>query len=166
MLHNLEKFTRRYFAFSVEELFSIANLFEPVSIDKKDILIKTGPLDAAIYFLDNGILKSYIEKNKKQYDTKFYFGPVFFSDSAGIRKLESARSFVTVKEQEVFIAKFEDVVALNEKSENHKRFFEMIFEHNDLFNSHESLQPKYSRVKLQIKLCQIIYEYFYQDSQS
>ncbi|MEM0578057.1 hypothetical protein [Flavobacterium polysaccharolyticum] len=135
MLHSLEQFTRKYVEFNSTELFTLASLFTSISFNENDIVIKKNQQVSYIYFLDSGVLKSYIENNNNIYNIKFYFNPIFFSDiDALLKRKESTRNFVTVKESNVFMANFEDIIRLNEKSEKHKCFFEMIFEDDYMFN--------------------------------
>ena len=136
MLHSLEQFTKKYVEFNATELFTLASLFKPILFNENDFVIKKSQHISNIYFLDNGVLKSYIENNNRMYHVKFYFSPIFFSDlNAVIYRKETTRNFVTVKKSNVFIANFEDIIKLNEKSEKHKRFFKMIFEDDYMFNS-------------------------------
>jgi len=65
MLYNLEKVTKKYVIFTAEELFSLAKLFQPLSILDSNLIMEKGKLVSTIYFLDNGVLKSYIENNKE-----------------------------------------------------------------------------------------------------
>jgi hypothetical protein len=135
MLHNLEQFTRKYIEFNSDELFTLASLFKPISSNKNDFVIKKSQSVSNIYFLDSGVLKSYLENNNRMYNIKFYFNPIFFSDlNAIINKKGSTINFVTVKNSNIFIADFEDIIKLNEKSEKHKLFFKMIFEDDYMFN--------------------------------
>jgi hypothetical protein len=114
----------------------LASLFKPISFNENDFVIKKSEPVSNIYFLDSGVLKSYIENNNKMFSVKFYFSPIFFSDlNAVINRKETTRNFVTVKKANIFMANFEDIIRLNEKSEKHKRFFKMIFEDDYMFNS-------------------------------
>lgn len=136
MLHSLEQFTKKYVEFNATELFTLASLFKPISLNENDFVIKKNQDISNIYFLDKGVIKSYIENHNKMYNVKFYFNPIFFSDfNAIINKNKSTRIFVTVKKSNVFMANFEDIIKLNAKSEKHKRFFKMIFEDDYMFNS-------------------------------
>ena len=135
MLHSLEQFTRKYIAFNTAELFTLASLFESISLNENDFVIQKSQYVSSIYFLDSGVLKSYLENNNKVYNVKFYFGPIFFSDlHALINKTESTRNFVTVKKSNVFMANFEHIVHLTEKSERHNCFFKMIFNDDYMFD--------------------------------
>jgi len=134
MLHSLEQFTKKYVEFTSAELFLLASLFKPISFNENDIVINKSEPVTNIYFLDNGVIKSFIENNNRIYNVKFYFNPIFFSDlNAIINKKESTRNFVTVKKTSVFIANFETIMKLNAKSKNHKLFFKMIFEDDYMF---------------------------------
>ncbi|MCA6422467.1 MAG: cyclic nucleotide-binding domain-containing protein [Flavobacterium sp.] len=136
MLHSLEQFTKKYVEFNASELFTLASLFKPVSFNENDFIIKKSQRVSNIYFLDSGVVKSYIEKNNRMYNVKFHFKPILFSDlNAIINKKKSTRTFVTVKKSNVFMANFDDILKLNENSEKHKRFFEMIFEDDYVVNS-------------------------------
>jgi len=136
MLHNLEKFTSKYVSFTTEEIFELASIFKPLLVQENDFVIKKGQNVSNIYFLDNGVLNSYIENNNRMFNVKFYFSPIFFSDLNAIKnQTQSSRNFVTVKKSNVFIANFEDIIKLNAKSEKHKLFFKMIFEDDYMFNS-------------------------------
>ncbi|MCZ8091125.1 MAG: hypothetical protein O9282_13080 [Flavobacterium sp.] len=136
MLHSLEKFTKKYVVFNAVELFTLASLFKPISFNENDFVIKKSEPVSNIYFLDSGVLKSYIENNNKMFSVKFYFSPIFFSDlNAVINRKETTRNFVTVKKANIFMANFEDIIRLNENSEKHKRFFKMIFGDDYMFNS-------------------------------
>lgn len=136
MLHSLEIFTKKYVEFNTTELFTLASLFKPISFNEDNFVIKKSEHVSSIYFLDSGVIKSYHENNNKVYNVKFYYSPIFFSDlKAIINRRESTRTFVTVKNSYVFMANFEDIIKLNEKSEKHKRFFKMIFEDDYMFNS-------------------------------
>jgi signal-transduction protein with cAMP-binding, CBS, and nucleotidyltransferase domain len=136
MLHSLEQFTRKYVAFNATELFTLAHLFQPLSFNENDYVIKKSQSISNIYFLDSGVLKSYSENNDSIHQLKFYFNPIFFSDlTAIINKNGSTKNVVTVKKSNVFMANFEDILQLNEKSEKHKLFFAMIFEDDYMFNS-------------------------------
>jgi signal-transduction protein with cAMP-binding, CBS, and nucleotidyltransferase domain len=128
MLHSLEQFTRKYVDFTTAELFTLASLFKSISLNENDFVIQKSQQVSHIYFLDSGVLKSYHDNNNKVYNVKFYFGPIFFSDlHALINKTNTTRNFVTVKKSRVFIANFEDILNLAEKSERHNSFFKMIF---------------------------------------
>lgn len=136
MLHSLEQFTKKYIEFNASELFTLASLFKPLSFNEDDFVIKKNQHVSNIYFLDSGVVKSYIEKNDRMHNVKFHFKPILFSDlNAIINKKKSTRTFVTVKKSNVFMANFDDILKLNENSEKHKRFFEMIFEDDYVFNS-------------------------------
>lgn len=135
MLHNLEQFTRKYVEFTTEELFTLAHLFEPLTFNENEFVIAKNQDIVNLYFLDNGVLKSYIENNNRMYHVKFYFSPIFFSDlNAVMKRKETNRNFVTVKKSDVFIAKLEDIKKLNAKSEKHNLFFKMIFKDDYMFN--------------------------------
>lgn len=136
MLYNLEQFTREYMAFNAAELFTLARLFKPISFDENDFVIEKSQNVSNIYFLDRGVLKSYIENNGRMYDVKFYFNPIFFSDLNGlINRKELIKKIVIVKKSNLFVANFEDIKKLNEKSEKHKLFFKMILEEDYMFDS-------------------------------
>lgn len=139
MLHNLERFTRKYVLFNSEELFKMVKLFQPLSIEESNFVIQGNQSVSHIYFLDNGEIKSYIENKGKQHKVKFYFAPVFFSDVNAIKKGSRAKAnFVTIKESSIFYAKFSDISKLTAKSTKHKSFFEMIFEDNYMFDANIS----------------------------
>lgn len=136
MLHSLEQFTRKYVDFNSAELFELASLFKPMSFNENEFIIKKSQYVSYIYFLDSGVLKSYIENNNKMFNVKFYFSPIFFSDlHAIVKRNQSTKNFVSVKKSNVFMANFDDIVKLNTKSEKHQRFFKMIFEDDYMFNS-------------------------------
>jgi hypothetical protein len=136
MLHNLEKFTSKYISFTTEEIFVLASIFKPLSVKENDFIIEKGDFVSNVYFLDNGVLKSYIENNNKIYKVKFYFSPIFFSDLHALNnKKESIINFIIVKNSNIFMANFQDIMKLNEKSIKYKDFFNMIFEDQYLFNS-------------------------------
>lgn len=135
MLYNLEKFSSDYLKFTTEELFLLASLFEPAIYQEDNFIIKKGQLISDIYFLNNGVLKSYRECHKEEIKIKFYFGPVFFSDLNALHtKTETTRNFVAFRESEVFIAKFEAIKNLNQKSKKHNTFFKMLYRDSYLFD--------------------------------
>jgi CRP-like cAMP-binding protein len=135
MLYSLEEFTRKYVNFSSAELIALASLFKPMNLKQDDMVIKKGEIVTSIYFLDNGILKSYLDKNGRCCNVKFYFKPIFFSDLDAIcNGKETSKCFVTIRKANVFIAYFEDVIKLSAKSEKHKLFFRMIFEDHYMFD--------------------------------
>lgn len=135
MLHSLEQFTKKYVEFNFTELFTLASLFKPVSFNENELIIKKSQRVSNIYFLDSGVLKSYIENNNRMYNVKFYFSPIFFSDlNAIINKKGTNRNFTSVKKSNIFMASFEDIKKLNTISEKHKHFFKMIFEDDYMFN--------------------------------
>ena len=136
MLHNLEKFTSKYISFTTEEIFVLASIFKPFSVKENDFIIKNGDFVSNVYFLDNGVLKSYIENNNKICKVKFYFSPIFFSDLHALNnKKESIINFIIVKNSNIFTTNFQDIMKLCESSEKYEKFFKMIFEDDYMFNS-------------------------------
>lgn len=134
MLHNLEKFTRDYIVFSTEELFMLANLFQPLAIKEDRFIIKQGELVSNIYFLNNGIIKTFTAFDDKELETKFYFKPIFFSDiNAILTNTTSQSTCIATLEATVFFANFEAIKKLAKKSEKHTTFFKMIFKEHYLF---------------------------------
>lgn len=134
MLHNLEKFTKDYLVFSTEELFLLANLFKPLTVDENKFIISKGQIISDIYFLNNGLLKSFTRQNNKR-NMKFYHGPVFFSDLTAIQKNDpSKRNFLPSNVTDIFIAKFDEIKNLRVKSKKHDNFFKIIFKDQYLFD--------------------------------
>lgn len=134
MLYSLEEFSRKYVNFTAAELIALASLFKPMKLKQDEMVIKRSEIVTSIYFLDYGVLKSYLDKNGRCCNVKFYFKPIFFSDLDAIcNGKETRRCFVPVRKASVFRACFEDVVQLSAKSEKHKLFFKMIFDDHYMF---------------------------------
>ncbi|MFY8186423.1 MAG: hypothetical protein ACOVLC_00545 [Flavobacterium sp.] len=66
MLYNLEQFTIKYVYFTTEEIFLLADIFKPHTYQENDFVIKKGQYISNIYFLNYGVLKSYIQGNERE----------------------------------------------------------------------------------------------------
>ncbi|MFY7742573.1 MAG: hypothetical protein ACOVQR_08000 [Flavobacterium sp.] len=137
MLYSLVQFTKNYVDYNTSELVELASLFKPISLNKNEVvLINKEPL-SDIFFLEQGVLKSYLENDEKIYFEKFYFNPIFFSDlNALVNKKKSQINFVAIKNSDLFKANFEDIINLTESSKKHNLFFKKIFEDDYMFNKY------------------------------
>lgn len=135
MLFNLQKFCHDYIQFNSNELFEIANLFKPKSIKKEELIYSEGQIINEIYFLNNGIVKSFRNHKNKQIEDKFFFNATFISDLNSIQsQKETKKSLIAITNVEIYVADFEDINLLMQKSEKHKQFFSTLFKDRYLFN--------------------------------
>lgn len=141
MLYNLKKIASDYVNFTTDELFLIASLFKSLPTNKEKYIIEKGQFISDIYFLNSGILRSYIQNDTKEENVKFYFGPLFFSDLESIvSKSKTLRNFITVNESDIYVAKFEEIKILNFTSKKHQYFFNKIFKNQYLFHYENKIE--------------------------
>ncbi len=78
-MHNFLEILRRQFPISNKDWEAFYNCLEVRTFSKKDIILQSGKVENYLYFIENGIIRIFAERNEKEITTAFGFRKSFFS---------------------------------------------------------------------------------------
>ena len=134
MTGNLRFFLSRFANLSDEELEAFAAIFTPISIKKLDHLFLENDMVSHIYYINDGIMRGYFNKENTEITTNFYFGPTIMTDLIAVRSNKpSQMNVLALKHSNCMVAKFSDLDNLIDKYPNIESFFFKFLEHLYLF---------------------------------
>ncbi|MCA6422468.1 MAG: Crp/Fnr family transcriptional regulator [Flavobacterium sp.] len=134
MTDNLRFFLSRFAKLTEEELDAFVAIFTPISINKLDHLFLENDLVAHIYFINDGIMRGYYNKENTEITTNFFFGPTLITDLIAVRGNSPTQMNVqALKHSNCMVAKFSDLDILIDKYSNIESIFFKFLEHLYLF---------------------------------
>ena len=134
MTNNLRFFLSRFVNLSEEELEAFTAIFTPLSIKKFDHLFLEGEMVSYLYYIDDGIMRGYYNKENTEITTNFYFGPSMLTDLISVRSKEPTKMNVqALKYSNCMVAKFSDLDDLVDRYPNIESIFFKFLEHLYLF---------------------------------
>lgn len=134
MTDNLRFFLSRFAKLSEEELEAFVAIFTPFSIKKLDHLFLENDMVSQIYFINDGIMRSYYNKANTEITTEFYFGPTIMTDLLAVRSNQPTQMNVqALKHSTCMVAKFSDLDNLIDKYPIIETVFFKFLEHLYLF---------------------------------
>ena len=134
MIDNLSFFLSRFAKLSEEELEAFIAIFTPISIKKLDHLFLENDMISHIYYINDGIMRGYYNKENTEITTNFYFGPTMMTDFVAVRSnLPTQMNVQALKNCNCMVAKFSDLDNLIDKYPNIESVFFKFLEHLYLF---------------------------------
>lgn len=134
MTDNLRFFLSRFANLSEEELEAFVAIFTPISIKKLDHLFIENSMVSHIYYINDGIMRGYFNKENAEITTNFYFGPTIMTDLIAVRSKKPTQMNVqALKHSNCMVAKFSDLDNLIDKYTNIETVFFKFLEHLYLF---------------------------------
>jgi CRP-like cAMP-binding protein len=134
MTDNLRFFLSRFAKLSEEELEAFVSIFTPISIKKLDHLFLENDIVSHIYYINNGIMRGYYNKENTEITTNFYFGPTIMTDLIAVRGNKPTQMNVqALKHTNCMVARFSDLDDLIDKYPNIESIFFKFLEHLYLF---------------------------------
>ena len=125
MTNNLSIFLSRFANLSNEELDAFVSIFKPISINKYDHLFLENEMLTKIYYIDDGMLRGYYNKQNVEITTHFYFGPTILTDLIAVREKSPTKLNVqALKQSNCMVAEFSDLDLL---IDNYKNIEEVFF---------------------------------------
>lgn len=134
MIDNLRFFLSRFAKLSEQELEAFFAIFTPISIKKLDHLFLENDMISHIYYINDGIMRGYYNKENTEITTNFYFGPTMMTDFVAVRSnLPTQMNVQALKNCNCMVAKFSDLDSLIDKYPNIESVFFKFLEHLYLF---------------------------------
>nr|WP_315176130.1 Crp/Fnr family transcriptional regulator [uncultured Flavobacterium sp.] len=134
MIDNLSFFLSRFAKLSEQELEAFIAIFTPISIKKLDHLFLENDMISHIYYINDGIMRGYYNKENTEITTNFYFGPTMMTDFVAVRSnLPTQMNVQALKNCNCMVAKFSDLDNLIDKYPNIESVFFKFLEHLYLF---------------------------------
>ncbi len=134
MLDNLKFFLSRFEKLNDEELEAFTGIFKPITIKKLDHLFLEGELVSSIFYINDGVMRSYYNKENDEVTSHFFFGPTIFSDLISVRgQLPTKMNVQALKNCNCLVADFNDLDILIDKYPTIESVFFKFLEHLYLF---------------------------------
>lgn len=134
MKDNLRFFLSRFAKLTEEELEDFVAIFTPLVIKKLDHLFLENDMVSHIYFINDGIMRGYYNKENNDITTNFYFGPTMMTDLIAVRSnMPTQLNIQALKNANCMVAKFSDLDKLMDKYPNIESVFFKFLEHLYLF---------------------------------
>ena len=134
MTDNLIFFLSRFGRLTEEELEAFVAIFTPLHIKKLDHLFLENDMVSQIYYIDEGIMRGYYNKENTEITTNFYFGPTIMTDLIAVRDKEPTKMNIqAIKDSICMVAEFSDLDDLVDKYPNIESIFFKFLEHLYLF---------------------------------
>ena len=128
-MENLKRFSSRYQELNDEELQALENLFQPVTIKKMDHMMVEGDWIRDIFFINQGLFRSYYIKNGEEFTVGFFYAPLMFAEIFSIRKNEPTRlNLQALSEVDCYKANFQELEKLMKVYPRIKQVFFKLYE--------------------------------------
>ncbi|WP_298152372.1 Crp/Fnr family transcriptional regulator [Flavobacterium sp.] len=134
MTDNLRFFLSRFANLSEQELEAFTAIFTPISVKKLDHLFLENDMVSDIYYINDGIMRGYFNKQSTDITTNFYFGPTMMTDLVAVRSNKPTQMNVqALKHTNCMVAKFSDLDDLIDAYPTMASVFFKFLEHLYLF---------------------------------
>lgn len=134
MLDNIRFFLSRFEKLSDEELEAFIGIFKPLSINKLDHLFIESEMVSSIFYINEGVMRGYYNKENEEITTHFYFGPTIVTDLIAVRGTVPTKMNVqALKNCTGMIANFSELDALIDRYPTIESVFFKFLEHLYLF---------------------------------
>ena len=134
MYNNVSFFLSRFEKLSEEELDAFTGIFKSLTIKKLDHLFLEGQMVSSIYYINDGIMRGYYNKENEEITTNFYFGPTIFTDLIAVRgETPTLMNVQALKNCNCMVASFSDLDVLIDRYPRLESVFFKFLEHLYLF---------------------------------
>jgi CRP-like cAMP-binding protein len=134
MLDNIRFFLSRFEKLTDQEVDAFIGIFKPLTIKKLDHLFLEGEMVSSIYYLNDGIMRGYYNKENEEITTNFYFGPTIITDLIAVRgEMPTKMNIQALKNCNCMVALFSDLDVLIDKYPTLESVFFKFLEHLYLF---------------------------------
>lgn len=134
MLDNIRFFLSRFEKLSDEELEAFIGIFKPLSIKKLDHLFIESEMVSSIFYINDGVMRGYYNKENEEITTHFYFGPTIVTDLIAVRGTVPTKMNVqALKNCNCMVANFSELDALIDRYPKIETVFFKFLEHLYLF---------------------------------
>ncbi|MEM0543406.1 Crp/Fnr family transcriptional regulator [Flavobacterium sp. j3] len=134
MLDNIRFFLSRFEKLSDEELEAFIGIFKPLSINKLDHLFIESEMVSSIFYINEGVMRGYYNKENEEITTHFYFGPTIVTDLLAVRGTVPTKMNVqALKNCTGMIANFSELDTLIDRYPTIESVFFKFLEHLYLF---------------------------------
>ncbi len=134
MLDNIRFFLSRFEKLSDEELDAFIGIFKPLSINKLDHLFIESEMVSSIFYINEGVMRGYYNKENEEITTHFYFGPTIVTDLLAVRGTVPTKMNVqALKNCTGMIANFSELDTLIDRYPTIESVFFKFLEHLYLF---------------------------------
>ena len=134
MNDNLRFFLSRFEKLTDQEMDAFIAIFKPLTIKKLDHLFLEGEMVSSIYYINDGVMRGYYNKENEEISTHFYFGPTIVTDLIAVRGTVPTKMNVqALKNCTGMIANFSELDALIDRYPTIESVFFKFLEHLYLF---------------------------------
>ncbi|PZO27894.1 MAG: Crp/Fnr family transcriptional regulator [Flavobacteriaceae bacterium] len=134
MTDNLRLFLSRFEKLTDQEMDAFIAIFKPLTIKKLDHLFLEGEMVSSIYYINDGVMRGYYNKENEEITTNFYFGPTMVTDLIAVRgEIPTKMNVQALKNCNCMVASFSDLDALIDRYPTIESVFFKFLEHLYLF---------------------------------
>ncbi len=134
MTDNLRFFLSRFEKLTDQEMDAFIAIFKPLTIKKLDHLFLEGEMVSSIYYINDGVMRGYYNKENEEITTNFYFGPTMVTDLIAVRgEIPTKMNVQALKNCNCMVASFSDLDVLVDDYPIFESVFFKFLEHLYLF---------------------------------
>jgi CRP-like cAMP-binding protein len=122
--------------FTDEELMMVIPHIQLVTLNKNELIIAEGQVENRIYYIAEGVTRSYFFQNEKEISLEFYFtGSFICSYTSFVKQVPSKHTIEAFTPLQIITVEREDLSQLFEKSGKFARLWQMVSEELFIKNS-------------------------------
>lgn len=130
MTDRFKIFSTRIWPLDDESVNILRTAFSPAQAPKKSLILKEGDMANELYFLEQGIWRTYYIKDGEEITYGFLFAPTLFSDVVSRFDKQPTTLYVQALEDSVYhVANIKEIDALAERNIKLSGFFMRMFEY-------------------------------------